>query len=42
MENGKQVLNESKALNDRITYLHIKRAIKIIIPKEYVSSECSP
>ena len=42
IENGKQVLNESKALNDRITYLHIKRAIKIIIPKEYVSRECSP
>ena len=31
----------SKALNDRITYLHIKRAIKIIIPREYVSSERS-
>ena len=31
----------SKALNDRITYLHIKRAIKIIIPREYVSRERS-
>ena len=30
-----------KALNDRITYLHIKRAINIIIPKEYVSRERS-
>ena len=30
----------SKTLNDRITYLHIKRAIKIIIPREYVTSEC--
>ena len=30
----------TKALNDRITYLHIKRAIKIIIPREYVTSEC--
>ena len=31
----------SKALNDRITYLHIKRAINIIIPREYVSRERS-
>ena len=31
----------SKALNNRITYLHIKRAIKIIIPREYVSRERS-
>ena len=31
----------SKALNDRITYLHIKRAVKIIIPREYVSRERS-
>ena len=31
----------SKALNDRITYLHIKGAIKIIIPREYVSRERS-
>ena len=31
----------SKALNDRTTYLHIKRAIKIIIPREYVSRERS-
>ena len=31
----------SKALNDRITYLHIKRAIKTIIPREYVSRERS-
>ena len=31
----------SKALNDRTTYLHIKRAIKIIIPREYVSKERS-
>ena len=31
----------SKTLNDRITYLHIKRAIKIIIPREYVSRERS-
>ena len=31
----------SKALNDRISYLHIKRAIKIIIPREYVSRERS-
>ena len=31
----------SKALNDRITYLYIKRTIKIIIPIEYVSRECS-
>ena len=31
----------SKALNDRINYLHIKRAIKIIIPREYVSRERS-
>ena len=28
-----------KALNDRITYLHIKRAINI--PREYVSRERS-
>ena len=31
----------SKALNDRITYLDTKRAIKIIIPREYVSRERS-
>ena len=31
----------SKTLNDRITYLHIKRAIKIIIPRIYVSRERS-
>ena len=31
----------SKALNDRIIYLHIKRAIKIIIPREYISRERS-
>ena len=31
----------SRALNDRITYLHIKRAINIIIPREYVSRERS-
>ena len=31
----------SKTLNDRITYLHIKRAINIIIPREYVSRERS-
>ena len=31
----------SKPSNDRITYLHIKRAIKIIIPREYVSRERS-
>ena len=31
----------SKALNDRITYLHIKRAINIIISREYVSRERS-
>ena len=30
-----------KALNDRITYLHIKRAIKVIIPREYVPREPS-
>ena len=31
----------SKALNQRITYLRIKRAIKITIPREYVSRERS-
>ena len=31
----------SKALNDRITYLHMKRVIKIIIPREYASREHS-
>ena len=31
----------SRALNDRITYLRIKRTITIIIPREYVSRECS-
>ena len=31
----------SKALNDRITYLRIKRAIKITIPRKYVSRERS-
>ena len=30
-----------KALNDRITYLHIKRSIKIIVLKEHVSRESS-
>ena len=31
----------SRTLNDRITYLHIKRAIKVIIPRKCVSSESS-
>ena len=31
----------SKSLNDRKTYLHINRAIKIIIPREYVLRELS-
>ena len=29
----------TKALNERITYVRIKRAIKITIPREYVSRE---
>ena len=31
----------SKALNDRITYLHTKRAINTIAPRQYVSRERS-